>query len=373
MFTGYGGLDLALDQLLDTRLAWVADNEPGPILTLARRYPGVPNLGDVRTLTWPDVDPVDVLTGGTPCQDLSHAGKRGGLTGETRSNLWATMREAIAVLHPQLVIWENVRGAISAPADSELELCPGCMGARRPVPPLRALGRVLGDLADLGMDAAWTGIRASDVGAPHERLRIFLLAWDRDRPAATLRRRRGTRPTHGDLRGPLLPTPTTQDGANTAGPSQFRRHSLPLNAVATLLPTPVVNDMGDNKTIDWWDEWAPRQVSSTGAAAPHGPSLAIEARRGATSWGKYADAVQLWEQLTRPAPDPTAPAPDPRDDPQLSPRFVEWMQGLPPGWVTDIPGITRNQQLRMLGNGVVPQQAAAALDPLLDEWEDDQR
>lgn len=52
--------------------------------------------------------------------------------------------------------------------------------------------------------------------------------------------------------------------------------------------------------------------------------------------------------------------------PQLAPQFSEWMMGLPAGWVTDIPGITRNEALRALGNGVVPQQAAAAVAFLLD-------
>lgn len=55
---------------------------------------------------------------------------------------------------------------------------------------------------------------------------------------------------------------------------------------------------------------------------------------------------------------------------QLSPRFVEWMMGLPPGWVTDVPGLTRTDQLRLLGNGVVPQQAAEAFRRLLRSSEE---
>jgi hypothetical protein len=77
----------------------------------------------------------------------------------------------------------------------------------------------------------------------------------------------------------MLPTPTTQDAANTAGPSQMRRNTLPLNAAVELLPTPAVNDMGEGKTLEWWDDWAPRQKSSDGRPAPHGRSLAIEAMR----------------------------------------------------------------------------------------------
>jgi DNA (cytosine-5)-methyltransferase 1 len=99
----------------------VSDIDKGACKILAHRFPGVPNLGDITTVDWSQVEPVDVLTGGSPCQDLSHAGKRAGMTEGTRSNLWVAMREAIAQLRPGLVVWENVRGAYSAEADSELE------------------------------------------------------------------------------------------------------------------------------------------------------------------------------------------------------------------------------------------------------------
>src|SRR3546814_20397526 len=74
----------------------------------------------------------------------------------------------------RLVVWENVRGALSAPADSDLEPCAGCVGGVDDGPVLRALGRVLGDLAELGYDARWYGLRAADVGAPHGGFRVFL-------------------------------------------------------------------------------------------------------------------------------------------------------------------------------------------------------
>ena len=80
-------------------------------------------------------------------------------------------------------------------------------------------------------------------------------------------------------------------------------------------------------------------------------------------WGKYTDAVKRWEFLTRPAP---APSEEGQKGRRLAPPFVEWMMGLPPGWVTDID-IPRTAQLKALGNGVVPQQAAAALRVLLHQ------
>lgn len=84
-------------------------------------------------------------------------------------------------------------------------------------------------------------------------------------------------------------------------------------------------------------------------------------------WGDYAAAITRWEHvLGRPAPAPTMTSS--KGNPQLSPAFVEWMMGMPAGWVTDAPGITRNEALKALGNGVVPQQAAAALRTML-AWE----
>jgi DNA (cytosine-5)-methyltransferase 1 len=84
-------------------------------------------------------------------------------------------------------------------------------------------------------------------------------------------------------------------------------------------------------------------------------------------WGIYADAIARWENLTRPAPAPTQPSK--KGTPQLSAAFSEWLMGLPAGWVTDVPGITRNEALKALGNGVVPQQAEAAIRFLLNVQE----
>lgn len=435
LFTGYGGLDLAVEEAFpDTDLAWVADNDPDVSTLLAHRYSGIPNLGDVTAVDWTTVEPVHVLTGGTPCQDVSHAGHRRGMTEGTRSNLWVAMRAAIEAIRPALVVWENVRGVVSAHASTDLEHCPRCMGDPRPDQPrLRALGRVLGDLAELGYDAAWHHLRATDVGAPHLRSRIFLLAWPAgQRPAM------GAHPAALPGRGTdvvLMGTPAASiyRGAGGIGSASHtaRLARSYLDAQATqlasdrLLPTPVVNDMGAGKTVDWWDDWAPRQRAADGSVAVHGPSLSIEAMRllptpgaydaerggpvpveqrkagghavnlqdvAATlptptatdarasggnkpsnvtltdatvrnleAWGKYATAIDRWERiLGRPAPAPTEPSPN--DNARLSPRFVEWMMGLPDGWVTGADlDLGYRAQLRLLGNGVLPAQGTAAL------------
>lgn len=193
LFSGYGGLDMAVEAATGARVAWHCEFDRAPSAILAHHWPGVPNLGDVTKVDWKGVEPVDILTGGSPCQDLSAAGKRAGMTEGTRSNLWVNMREAIETINPRLVVWENVQGALSAKAESESDLeSEGGLLGKNKYGHLRALGRVLGDLTEIGYNAKWTTLRASDVGAPHQRARVFLIAW----PIATDPQRLGLQEGH---------------------------------------------------------------------------------------------------------------------------------------------------------------------------------
>ncbi len=134
------------------------------------------------------------------------------------------------------------------------------------------------------------------------------------------------------------------------------------DTVEHLLPTPAVNDMGAGLTVERWDEWTAEMRAKHANGNGHGPSLSVEARRvDGARWRKYAPAIASHEAaLGRPAPAPTEPT-GKDGAARLSPRFVEWMMGLEDGWVTDVPGLSRPAQLKLLGNGVVPAQAAAAI------------
>ena len=178
LFSGYGGLDIAVMNVTGAEVAWHCEWDDAPSKILEKRFPGVPNYRDVSKVDFTSVETVDILTGGFPCQDLSLAGKRAGLKDGTRSGLWSEFARAIEELQPRLVVIENVRGILSATAHSDLEYCAWCMGETGDgEPSLRALGAVLGSLAELGYDARWTGLRAADAGAPHERYRIFIIAY----------------------------------------------------------------------------------------------------------------------------------------------------------------------------------------------------
>jgi DNA (cytosine-5)-methyltransferase 1 len=179
LFSGYGGLDIAVSNVLDAEVAWHCEWDDAPSKILEAHFPGVPNYRDVTKVDFTKVEPVDILTGGFPCQDLSLAGKRAGLKEGTRSGLWSEFARAIEEIRPKLVVIENVRGLLSATADNGMEPCTWCVGDQPGEPSLRALGAVLGDLADLGYDARWQGVRAADAGAPHNRFRVFIIAYSK--------------------------------------------------------------------------------------------------------------------------------------------------------------------------------------------------
>lgn len=177
LFSGYGGLDLAVSRVTGAEVAWHCEWEDAPSKILEKHFPGVPNFKDVSKVDFTQVEPVDILTGGFPCQDLSLAGKRAGLKDGTRSGLWSEFARAIEEIKPKLVVIENVRGLLSANANNGMEYSEEDLAILSGRPPIRAMGAVLGDLADLGYDAKWTGVRAADAGAPHNRFRVFIIAY----------------------------------------------------------------------------------------------------------------------------------------------------------------------------------------------------
>lgn len=269
--TGYGGLDhAALTAFGGGRVAWVADPDPHVTALLQARLPRVPNLGDIRVVDWTTVEGVDVLTAGFPCQDISAAGRRAGIKNGTRSGLFFDVIRAINTLRPSAVVIENV---------AALRWRGG------------GLDIVLAELHHAGYDSLWTSLRASDIGAPHRRERVFLLAWPQHSTAHTLR-------------------------LATGKPCRPRRP----------------------------------------AAAPTRANTDID-------WGPYEQAIRRWETvLGRAAPSPVEPGRAGR--PRLAPRFVEWLMGLHDGYVTNLD-LPRTAQLRILGNGVVPQQAIHAITLLV--------
>lgn len=285
LFSGYGGLDLAVEVVTGATPAWFCEWDDAPAKVLAHHWPGVPNHRDVTAIDWRTVEPVDILTAGYPCQPFSYAGHRKGTHDER--HLWPHVHAAIRTLRPRVVMLENVTGHLGLGFD-----------------------RVLADLAEIGFNAEWTTLRASDVGAPHHRDRLFILAYpDGERPQAE------------------------------------RFAGRPAQEVA--------GDHDRERALSW-------------------------ARGAADLANQLGPQVAAWALLHGEPPLPTVETVTYRD-PELfghrfpevrhgiNPAFVEWLMGLPPGWATAPEiGLTRAQQLKALGNGVVPQQAHAALLELLE-------
>jgi DNA (cytosine-5)-methyltransferase 1 len=157
LFAGAGGLELGLERAGMTVVGQV-ERDPYCLSVLTRHWPEVPKHDDVTTAPewWGDaVRPaVDVVCGGFPCQPFSFAGYQQGI--EDERWLWPAFERVVRAVRPRYVVVENV-AALTRDAV--------------------AFGWVLGDLARLGFDAEWTLLRASDVGAPHSRGRLFVLAY----------------------------------------------------------------------------------------------------------------------------------------------------------------------------------------------------
>lgn len=151
LFSGIGGLDLGLERA-GMKVIWQSEIDEYASKVLAKHWPGVPNHGDIKKIRWSDVQPVDVICGGYPCQPFSLAGKRAGT--EDPRHLWPYVRDAISELQPRYAILENVRGHLS-------------MGGTT----------VIGDLAAIGYNAEWRVISAASVGAHHRRDRLFIVAY----------------------------------------------------------------------------------------------------------------------------------------------------------------------------------------------------
>lgn len=154
LFTGIGGIDLGCERA-GMQVAWQVEIDPWCSRVLEKHWPNVARYGDVKGVGSHNLAPVDVIAGGFPCQDISIAGRGGGLAGE-RSGLWFEMHRIVRELRPRFVLVENVSALTS-----------------------RGIDRVVADLAEIGYDAEWHCVSAGAVGAPHQRLRLWIVAWQR--------------------------------------------------------------------------------------------------------------------------------------------------------------------------------------------------
>jgi len=241
--TGYGGLDMAVESYFDAEMVWCAETDKYASKVIEERF-RKPNLGDIKKIDWSLVQPIDILTAGYPCQPFSQSGLKKGSNDER--HLFPYIAKAIGILRPKFIMLENVAAHLRI-----------------------GFIEVINELTKLGYDTKWSVISASEIGALHNRKRLFIVAYSN---STRLQRSINKRYTPAEL---------------------FE-----------------VND------------------------------------------GKLA----IWERINGAAPKPVK-------DGRSNSEFVEWLMGLPKGWVTDID-LSWTQQIKILGNGVVPQQAYHALELL---------
>ena len=157
-FTGAGGFDLAIPK--DWECVGFSEIDKYANMVLKYRFPDVKNYGDVNAIKWEEISDFEVLFGGTPCQDLSLAGKRKGLAGE-RSGLFYKFVEALRAKKPKYFIWENVKGALSSNQGWDF-------------------AEVLNQFSEAGYSLWWQVLNAKYFSVPQNRERIFVVGF-RDR------------------------------------------------------------------------------------------------------------------------------------------------------------------------------------------------
>jgi len=151
LFSGIGGLELGLERAGLGRVVWQCEQDAWCRQVLARHWPDAVRYDDVTTmgLDGEEVEHVDVLCGGFPCQDISTAGAGAGLDG-ARSGLFFELMRVVRLVRPWIVVLENVAALVA-----------------------RGLERVVGALVEAGYDVTWAVVSAASVGAPHLRERVF--------------------------------------------------------------------------------------------------------------------------------------------------------------------------------------------------------
>ena len=157
-FTGAGGFDLAVPK--DWECVGFSEIDKYANMVLRQRFPYVKNYGDINAIKWEEIPDFEVLFGGTPCQDLSLAGKRKGLAGE-RSGLFYKFVEALKAKKPKYFIWENVKGALSSNQGWDF-------------------AEVLNQFSEAGYNLWWQVLNAKYFSVPQNRERIFIVGF-RDR------------------------------------------------------------------------------------------------------------------------------------------------------------------------------------------------
>jgi len=380
LFSGIGGLDLAVEAATGGHTVWQVEQSEPCRQVLARHWPEAERFDDVRTVGAHNLEPVDILIGGFPCQDLSCAGSRKGLKGE-RSGLFFEFARIANELQPAMVIVENVPGL------------------------LKHRGLVDQTFANAGYRTTWARCYASSAGAPHLRRRVFLVAKREGSAAFTLQADMLDLPKTPAATWPT-PTASRANESETVESWLARRdrvaqYSRPLSpplglAVRMSWPTPTCGDAKASGS---------RSLPSSEAHAGTSLTDAVRPDRSKATWPTpaardYRSGSHRSDNL-HPNREGSFQLPEVLRG-RLNSDWVETLMGLPVGWTLTAGSSQRSEAIALLneprwpadkdqdqlpwepsrledgppvrgrparmialGNAVVPQQALLALDHLL--------
>lgn len=300
LFSGIGGLELGLEWAGLGETVWQVERDPFCRSILARHWPNAKRYHDVKEVGSHNLKSVDLICGGFPCTDISLAGKGAGLAGE-HSGLWFEFDRIIGELRPAWVVVENVAALKS-----------------------RGLDRVLSDLDSRGYDAIWDCIPADSVGAPHERDRLFVVAWqvpDADGDRLRLGAERGDGRAQETDGGDAEPVELGAEVADSSsgGLGELRRAPRG-DRLADRRGEEVANAENDHGR--------PGECGAQEGTRPEKQRGRGPASGGDRSWPPGPDELQAWR---------TVPV-------DAQPAFCAITHGIP----------RRLDRLRCLGNAVVP-------------------
>ena len=332
---------MAVEAYFDAEMVWCAENDKYAAALIEQRFNKL-NLGDIKQIDWDTVEPIDILTAGYPCQPFSHAGQRKGT--EDERHIWPYIIKAISTLRPKYIVLENVRGHLSL-----------------------GFSTVLADLTKIGYDARWQIVRASDIGAPHQRARLFIIAypkggWSRIQQSRNKKKhaksgnynqsiansdgQRSQIPIKGQITSKSESASIGNSKVITDANSNAREESRRTDRELSIESRGLQSGQDKRETRCKYGCSCETNCNTDNQYQPHNRQVPKLGRR-------FATRREMSMQDIPPA----------LVDAKLNSKFVEYMMGLPEGWVTDLD-LSRAQQLKMLGNGVVPQQAYYALELL---------
>jgi site-specific DNA-cytosine methylase len=298
LFAGIGGIDLGLERA-GWACRWQVEWDDYCQRVLAKHWPDIKRYGDITTVDWSGVEPVDLLAGGFPCQPFSVAGRRKG-TDDDRW-LWPAFATAIRALRPRLVLVENVPGLLAG----------------------HGMGSVLGGLAELGYDAEWDCIPAAAVGAPHLRYRIWIVAY---RPEL------GRAVADADIWGSFDALRSGRDAAGDGGPSMADADSAGLAVGSRSVDgCGAIRDQGQTSTQSGW--WATEpDVRGMADGLSERLDEVVDAGQGmgadcGTSGGLQDPLRAVWEHVAAAG----LASPGRRSDEQLARELADALLALPYG------------------------------------------